>query len=321
MNSAAWLIPPRSNGSRSYLAGIRIRCGVGMNVTGLDKQHAMRMLALDRRLPGAAKAVGCVLVDRLNLKTGLCFPSIDLIASETMYDVRTIKSALKTLRRADWITWERRGRSNHYKINWERSAILQRERDDRIDRFKSDRRQITTGEKNVTYQIAPSEDAVPKGDRDVTSNGGDPVTLNREANREIETENAQEHAAASRSALEGRARSGGADANNVKHKTNQQSAWQEVVRGKTDLPSENVRTSNSREVSPPSREVARREAMERLQAEFSEKGLWAEAMEHEEAYQKAIDAERDSPGSGIATFRKAIANTCDTARPILNSDV
>lgn len=90
--------------------------------TGLDKQHCMLMLATDSSLNGVAKAAGCVLLDHYNLETGLCFPSIELIAAESNCAERSVRRALSDLKKAGWIDWIRyggRGHTNLYSINWQ----------------------------------------------------------------------------------------------------------------------------------------------------------------------------------------------------------
>lgn len=134
-------------------------------ITGLDKQHAMRMLAFDRSIGRAAVSVGCVLIDRCNLKTQLCYPSIELIAAETMYDVRTVKRALRELKRTGWISSTRRGRNNFYIINWERPEDLKRRHHRRIADFKALRETRGKGDSDVTLQEGASEAPKSRSER------------------------------------------------------------------------------------------------------------------------------------------------------------
>lgn len=118
----------------------------------------MLMLAIDKRLPLSAKATGSVLVDHFNVETRLCFPSIKLMAAETMLDESTIKRAIRRLKKAGWIDWKKKGRSYHYTINWEQSQQLFEARQQRIDRHHDTYNSEQIGGNAATYEEEDGSD-------------------------------------------------------------------------------------------------------------------------------------------------------------------
>lgn len=98
------------------------RRGAVMTITGIDKQHAMLMVATDRQLSSSAKSVGCILLDHTNLETGVAWPSTNLIAVESECSDRTVRRALTELKKNGWITYRRHGgpgNTNLYTFNWQ----------------------------------------------------------------------------------------------------------------------------------------------------------------------------------------------------------
>ena len=63
-----------------------------------------------------AFATYCVIKAHTNFSTGMAFPSIDLIAEKTGISLAQVKRELKTLEAMDYLTKEKKGRSNHYQL-------------------------------------------------------------------------------------------------------------------------------------------------------------------------------------------------------------
>ncbi|MCZ6589612.1 MAG: helix-turn-helix domain-containing protein, partial [Alphaproteobacteria bacterium] len=133
-------------------------------INGLDKQKAMFALTMDRSMSRAAIAVGHVLLDRYNLKDlrveKRCYPSIEMIAAETLYDVRTVKAARKALRKAGYITWTAYGarytRRCWYEINWPCFVATKFEHDRRVAKFKARRDALAKGDVDTTFEESAS---------------------------------------------------------------------------------------------------------------------------------------------------------------------
>lgn len=142
-------------------------------ITGLDKQLAMVALAMDRDITRSAIAVGHVLLNRYNLNEvradKRCYPSIDMIAAETLYDNRTVKAARKALRKAGYISWTAYGarynRRCWYEINWRRFEAAKFEHARRAAHFKARRDALAKGDVDTTFK----EDA-PAGKKTNTEN-------------------------------------------------------------------------------------------------------------------------------------------------------
>jgi DNA-binding transcriptional ArsR family regulator len=63
-----------------------------------------------------AFAVYCVIKAHTNFSTGRSFPSLELIAEKTGISLAQVKRELKTLEEMDYVTKEKRGRSNLYQL-------------------------------------------------------------------------------------------------------------------------------------------------------------------------------------------------------------
>lgn len=63
-----------------------------------------------------AFAVYCVIKAHTNFSTGRSFPSLELIAEKTGISLAQVKREMKTLEDMDYVTKEKRGRSNLYQL-------------------------------------------------------------------------------------------------------------------------------------------------------------------------------------------------------------
>ena len=68
-----------------------------MKYSLIHKWKLLILLSSDKKLKRVELAVAAHLLNHYNLKTGKCFPSHDLLAKETGYSLRHVKTATKNL--------------------------------------------------------------------------------------------------------------------------------------------------------------------------------------------------------------------------------
>jgi hypothetical protein len=87
-------------------------------------------LVLDHsKARGADRLVLVAIAERIGRRSGVCWPSQELIAKEAAISVRQVQRSLRALRDMGELDWERRGRRNQYRINisvWD--VMAERER-------------------------------------------------------------------------------------------------------------------------------------------------------------------------------------------------
>ena len=83
-----------------------------------DKARALFALATVRGLDASARAVGAVLIDCFNAKTGLCFPGAEYIAGCAGVSRASVFRALNQLEGAGMIKRHRRDGSTRYEVLW-----------------------------------------------------------------------------------------------------------------------------------------------------------------------------------------------------------
>lgn len=74
-------------------------------------------LARKAKLPPAEKAVLTALCDRMNDKTGLCYPSYQTVSEDTGYERTTVSRTIKKLRNRGFISWKTVRRSGRFGYN------------------------------------------------------------------------------------------------------------------------------------------------------------------------------------------------------------
>src|SRR5882762_8252529 len=99
-----------------------------MTVKQLDTLLAIKVLSYASGLSANARAVGALLVDRYNRKTGQCDPGLEGIASHLQISSRTVMRSVCQLEAAGLIRRLRHGghgNRNQYEPNWVRFRELE----------------------------------------------------------------------------------------------------------------------------------------------------------------------------------------------------
>jgi hypothetical protein len=99
-----------------------------MPVTPLETLLALKVLSFVPGLSVNARAVGALLLDRYNRRTGQCDPGIDGMAEQLQICSRTVMRSIRQLERAGLIRKLRHGglsNRNQYEVNWARFQELE----------------------------------------------------------------------------------------------------------------------------------------------------------------------------------------------------
>ena len=99
-----------------------------MAVKPLDTLLAIKVLSYAPGLTANARAVGALLIDRYNRKTGQCDPGLESIASHVGINVRTVMRSVRQLETAGLLRKLRHGGNsnrNQYEPNWQRFRDLE----------------------------------------------------------------------------------------------------------------------------------------------------------------------------------------------------
>jgi DNA-binding transcriptional ArsR family regulator len=78
--------------------------------------HIFRTMIANGDMGPHAFATYCVIKAHTNFSTGRSFPSLELIAEKTGISLAQVKRELKTLESMDYLTKEKKGRSNLYQL-------------------------------------------------------------------------------------------------------------------------------------------------------------------------------------------------------------
>jgi hypothetical protein len=101
-----------------------------MKVKQLDTLLAIKVLSYAPGLTANARAVGALLVDRYNRKTGQCDPGLNSIATHLSVSSRTVMRSVRQLESADLLRKLRHGghgNRNQYEPNWARFREIETE--------------------------------------------------------------------------------------------------------------------------------------------------------------------------------------------------
>jgi hypothetical protein len=101
-----------------------------MAVKQLDTLLAIKVLSYAPGLTANARAVGALLIDRFNRRTGQCDPGLESIATHVGINVRTVMRSIRQLEAAGLLRKLRHGghgNRNQYEPNWQRFGQLEAE--------------------------------------------------------------------------------------------------------------------------------------------------------------------------------------------------
>jgi len=262
---------------RDQLEGRRRNTATGVDL--LDKHNACVALAMDPRVRSALP-VGIFLLNAFNTKTGRCDWAIPSIARELDITERTVHRAINKLRECGWLSWKRHGGNhltNAYSFNWTALAAAAEVQDE----SEGETKRVHTPDNSVT---SPLTNLSETPDKSVTQNFKETFkeTLNKS--------------------------------------TNQKTAWQkQETRRKperTRQPSQfGLRTfsvvKGGYDAATASAGVARIKARGRVQKVLSENSLWRAAMENNSAFEAAILAEQNKPGTCLQAFNAALEQSAE----------
>jgi len=252
---------------------------VGTGVTLLDKHKAGVALAKDKRCRSALP-VGIFLLNAFNTQTGRCDWAISSIARELDMTERSVHRAINKLRECGWLSWKRHGGNhltNAYSFNWAALAAAAEVQDE----SEGETNRVHTPDSSVTPPLTNMSETP---DKSVTQNIKQTFkeTLNKQ--------------------------------------TNQKEAWQKQEgRRKTEgtrQPSQfGLRTfsvvKGGYDADTASAGVARIKARERVQKVLSANSLWGAAMENDSAFEAAILAEQNKPGTCLQAFNAALEQSAE----------
>jgi hypothetical protein len=101
-----------------------------MRVKPIDTLLAIKVLSYAPGLTANARAVGALLIDRYNRKTGQCDPGLESIATHVGINIRTVMRSVRQLETAGLLRKLRHGGNsnrNQYEPNWQRFRELESE--------------------------------------------------------------------------------------------------------------------------------------------------------------------------------------------------
>src|SRR5947209_315710 len=101
-----------------------------MPVKAIDTLLALKVVSYTPGLTTNARAVGALLIDRYNRKTGQCDPGLDSIATHLAVNVRTVMRAVRQLETVGLLRKLRHGghgNRNQYEPNWQRFREIETE--------------------------------------------------------------------------------------------------------------------------------------------------------------------------------------------------
>lgn len=101
-----------------------------MSIKPVDTLLAIKVLSYVPGLTASARAVGALLIDRYNRKTGQCDPGLESIATHVGVNVRTVMRSVRQLETAGLLRKLRHGGNsnrNQYEPNWQRFRELESE--------------------------------------------------------------------------------------------------------------------------------------------------------------------------------------------------
>src|SRR5215216_716299 len=120
-----------------------------MVVTPLDTLLALKVLSFAPGLSASARAVGAILIERYNRRTGQCDPGIEGMADQLQVCTRTVIRSLQQLVNAGLFRRLRHGghsNRNQYVVEWARFQELERAWSARLRRRQQ----------NVDQRVSPS---------------------------------------------------------------------------------------------------------------------------------------------------------------------
>jgi len=249
----------------------------------LDKHKACVALAMDPRCRPALP-VGIFLLNAFNTKTSRCDWSISNIARELDMTERTVHRAINKLRECGWLSWKRHGGkhlTNAYSFDW---TALKAARSNLSpaaqDESEGETKRVPTPDISVTPPLTNVSETPDSG---VTQNLKETFkeNLNKSTNQKT-----------ARQKQEGRR----------KPERTQQSS-QLGLRAFSVVYDAATATAG----------VARIKARQRVQKVLSENSLWVVAMENDSAFEAAILAEQNKPGTCLQAFHAALDQLVDNS--------
>jgi len=247
-------------------------------VTLLDKHKACVVLAMDSRCRPALP-VGIFLLNAFNTKTGRCDWAISSIARELNITERTVLRAIVKLKECGWLDWKRHAGAhltNAYSFNWVALKASQPNLSPAAqDESEGETKRVHT--RQFCHPNLTNLSETP--DKSVTQNLKETFkeTLNKSTNQKT-----------ARQKQEGRRKP---------ERTHQPP--------QRELPVLSV-VGGGYDTATASAGVARIKARERVQKALSENSLWVVAMENDSAFEAAILAEQNKPGTGLQAFNAAL---------------
>ncbi len=165
---AAIMTPPRADASgRTWAANQQISAPA-VQLTGLDKTKALKVVGAHPELSRATKSIGTLLVEHYNIRTHRCDPGLERLARQSGFSSRTVRRAIDSFEEVGLIHSDRHGGHNltsSYTLNWDLIRLLADKFESRApDWWRSDKAANSVTEERTILSET--------GDRNVHQNPG-----------------------------------------------------------------------------------------------------------------------------------------------------